>query len=222
MKKRPLSRDGIIRTAVTLADREGLESLSLRRIAARLRVHVTSLYNHVPTKEAVLDGMVQYLMETANLPAQVSGWEQWVREFADGLRAVARQHPGAIKVFHHRPVQGPQASAFPEVGLEAFRSAGFDRKEAYSAVKATALVILGLLIEEAVKLEGRHLETDLSALPKERFPRTHALRTAGIACDVWAYTIDTFVDGLMRAYLRNAVSAKRTAPHRGRKLKPRA
>jgi AcrR family transcriptional regulator len=194
--RRPLTRTRIIAAALALADREGMAAISLRRIASRLGVHVTSLYNHVPTKEAVLDGIVEHLMGAANLPEKVSGWEEWVRQFADGLRAVARKHPGAITAFHHRPVQGPQAARFPETGLQSFRAAGFDISEAYSAVKSTALVVLGLLIEEVGSREGQKVKTDLRALPPERFPQAHELRKMAVMPDVWAYTIDTLVAGL--------------------------
>src|ERR1700739_4989312 len=194
--RRPLTRTRIIATAIALADREGLAAVSLRRIASRLGVHVTSLYNHVPTKEAVLDGIVEHLMCAANLPEKVSGWEDWVRQFADGLRAVARKHPGAITAFHHRPVQGPKAARFPEAGLESFRAAGFDISEAYSAVKSTALLVLGVLIEEVLSSKGRRAKTDLRALPPELFPQAHQLRKIAGKPDVWTYTIDTLVAGL--------------------------
>ncbi len=201
--RRPLTRTRIIAAAIALADREGMAAVSLRRIAARLGVHVTSLYNHVPAKEAVLDGMVEHLMGVANLPEKVSGWEEWVRQFADGLRAVARKHPGAITAFHQRPVQGPQAARFPEAGLESFRAAGFDISEAYSAVKSTTLVVLGLLIEEVGSPKSKKAKTDLRALPPERFPQAHELRKMAVKPDVWAYTIDTLVAGLA-ANLRSA------------------
>ena len=55
----PLSRDRILACAVRVADRDGLEAASLRRIAGELGVHVTSIYHHVPTKEALLDGIVE-------------------------------------------------------------------------------------------------------------------------------------------------------------------
>jgi len=206
--RRPLTRTRIIAAAIALADRQGIAALSLRRIASRLGVHVTSLYNHVPTKEALLDGIVERLMGAANLPEKVSGWEEWVRQFADGLRAVARKHPGAVAAFHHRPVQGPQAARFPETGLELFRAAGFDIGEAYSAVKSTALVVLGLLLEEVGGPESRKAKTDLTALPPERFPQARELRKMTVEPDVWAYAIDTLVAGLA-ANLRSAKARKR-------------
>ncbi|MCU1587063.1 MAG: transcriptional regulator, TetR family, partial [Frankiales bacterium] len=64
----PLSRDRILRCALAVSDRDGLEATSLRRVAAELGVHVTSLYHHVPTKEALLDGLVEELLGSADLP----------------------------------------------------------------------------------------------------------------------------------------------------------
>jgi len=196
LTRRPLTRTRIVAAAIALADREGMDAVSLRRIASKLGVHVTSLYNHVPTKEAVVDGIVEHLMKAAKLPEKVSGWEEWVRQFARGLRTVARKHPGAITAFHHRPVQGPEATRFPELGLQCFRAAGFEISEAYSAVKLTVLVVLGLLLEDVLRSKGRRIKTDLSALPPGRFPQVHQLRKMRPKPDVWAYTIDTLVAGL--------------------------
>ncbi len=196
MHKRPLTRERIISTAIELADREGLPEVSLRRIASRLGVHVTSLYNHVATKEAVLDGIVERLMTEAKLPRKVSGWEDWVRKFAGGLRRIAHKHPGAMTAFHHRPVQGPHAVEFPEAGLEAFCSAGFDISEAYCAVNATALTVLGLLLEEVGQHGDQAPSTNISELAPLQFPRTHELRKLKKEPDVWSYAIDCLVRGL--------------------------
>jgi AcrR family transcriptional regulator len=92
--------------ALQLADREGLEAVTLRGLASHLGVHVTSLYNHVLDKEAVLDGMVEHLIQEANLPTGNMEWEEWIRRFAAAIRAVAHKHPGAFTVFHHRPGTG--------------------------------------------------------------------------------------------------------------------
>jgi AcrR family transcriptional regulator len=209
--RKPLTRTRIVAAAISLADREGMDAVSLRRIASKLGVHVTSLYNHVPTKEAVLDGIVEHLMTAANLPQKVSGWEEWVREFARGLRAVARRHPGAITAFHHRPVQGPEATRFPEIGLQSFRAAGCDISEAYSAVKLTALVVLGLLLEDVLRSKGRRIKTDLRALPLDHFPQMHQLRKIRPNPDVWAYTIDTLVAGLAINLRPKTQASKRRA-----------
>ncbi|MDQ3303151.1 MAG: TetR family transcriptional regulator, partial [Actinomycetota bacterium] len=79
--RRPLSRRRVLEAAVGLADREGLEALSMRRLGRELGVEAMSLYNHVPNKEALLDGMVEVLL--AEMEVSVSGkqgWEERVRE----------------------------------------------------------------------------------------------------------------------------------------------
>lgn len=211
MGKQPLTRARIIAAAITLADREGLPSVSLRRIAARLGVHVTSLYNHVPTKEAVLDGMVEFLIESAGLPAKVSGWEDWVRQFAAGLRRVAHLHPGAVTVLHHRPVQGPKAAKFPEAGLVAFRAAGCNLGEAYNAVKTTALVVLGLMLEDVAQSRRGTPRTRLSALPAGDFRQARQLDKLATRTDVWCFAIDALVAGLA-VKLRKKASRPRKSP----------
>jgi AcrR family transcriptional regulator len=178
-----------------MADRDGLEAVTLRRLAARLRVHVTSLYNHVPTKEAVLDGIVEHLIEEAELPTGEMRWEEWVRRCAAALRAIARKHPGAFAVLHHRPIQGPQAALWAEAGLAAFRAGGFGPARAYGALKSTTLAVLGLVLDDLAGMRSPGLSTDLSTLPFERFPRIHEAGAVVGKADVWSYLIETLIRG---------------------------
>ena len=145
-----LSRENIVAVAIEMADEEGLASVTLRGIAARLAVHVTSLYNHVPTKEAVIQGMVDALMIEARLPAGRIGWQDWVRQFAAAMRALGRKHPGAFEAFHFGPAQDERAAAPIEAGFAAFRAAGFDVQTTYSAVKSVILSVLGHLLEDTM------------------------------------------------------------------------
>src|SRR4051794_27224440 len=95
--RRPtLNRARVLEAAVELADREGIEALTVRRLAEELGVHPTSLYNHVASKDALLAGVVERLFDDADLPTQVSTWSDWIKALAAGLRATARAHPGAF------------------------------------------------------------------------------------------------------------------------------
>src|SRR5437763_2099344 len=154
-----------------MADREGLEAVTLRRIAGDLGVHVTSLYNHVPTREAVTDGIVEQLIEEAQLPAAPLDWEEWVRRFFAAIGDVAVAHPGAFAALQRRPVQGPRAAASFEVALDAFVAAGLGPADAYNAVKATALSALAVGLERSLAERGSGVETAVGELPPERFPR---------------------------------------------------
>ncbi len=136
--------------AIEMADEDGLASVTLRGIAARLAVHVTSLYNHVPTKDAVMFEMTNALIAEARLPTGRIGWEEWVRQFATGMRVLGRKHPGAFEAFHHAPATSEQAAEPFESGFAAFRAAGFDAASTYNAVKATVVAVLGYMLEDTL------------------------------------------------------------------------
>jgi len=200
-----LTRERIIATAIELADRDGFEAATLRRIAGELGVHVTSLYNHVPTREAVTDGIVERLIEEADLPAKAAGWEQWVRSFVERIGDVASRHPGAFAALQRRPVQGPRATASFEIALAAFAKAGLATEDAYGAVKATALVALSVGAEKSLASGGVLAETDVEGLPPESFPHLRALRDIGSEDVAWSFTLETLVSGL-RAQIRRRKS----------------
>ena len=200
-----LTRERIIATAIELADRDGFEAATLRRIAGELGVHVTSLYNHVPTREAVTDGIVERLIEEADLPAKAAGWEQWVRSFVERIGDVASRHPGAFGALLRRPVQGPRAAASFEVALAAFAKAGLAAQDAYAAVKATAFVALSIGAEKSLASSGVLAETHVDELPPEDFPHVHALADMSSEDDAWSFTLETLVSGL-RAQIRRRKS----------------
>jgi AcrR family transcriptional regulator len=179
-----------------MADREGFEAVTLRRIAADLGVHVTSLYNHVPTREAVTDGMVEQLIDEAGLPAAPLGWEEWVRQFFAAIGRVAAAHPGAFAALQRRPVQGPHASASFEVALDAFGAAGLGPADAYNAVKATALTALAVGLERSLAEREPAAETVIADLPPDRFPRVRSLDELTDLEPVWAFSLETLVAGL--------------------------
>ena len=192
-----LSRENIVAVAIEMADEEGLATVTLRGIAARLAVHVTSLYNHVPTKEAVLDEMVKALLAEARLPTGRIAWQDWVRQFAAGMRALGRKHPGAFEAFHYGPAKGERAAEPIEAGFAAFRAAGFDVSSTYSAVKATIVAVLGHVLEDTVPARNKKVaRTEISQLPIERFPNAHAMNRVAGKTDTFAYLVEALIAGI--------------------------
>jgi AcrR family transcriptional regulator len=205
-----LTRDRILRTAVALADRDGFDAVTLRRVASELHVHVTSLYNHVPTRDAVTDGIVELLIDEAKLPTIAVGWERWVRHFFNAIGSLATTHPGAFTALQLRPVQGPTASTSFEVALEAFVRAGFDTQDAYNAIKATSLTAIAVGMEKAASVQGSTAETTLDTLPPDQFPQMHRLRDLADPETSWSFSLETLVSGL-RSQLRRRRSKPRPA-----------
>lgn len=191
-----LNRERIVATARDLADRDGLDAVTLRRLAGELGVHVTSLYNHVPTRDAIVDGIVELLVAEGELPERPRSWEEWVREFVAAIGAIAVAHPGAFAALERRPVQGEDATASFEVALGAFAKAGLSPREAYSAVKATTHVALAIGLERALAVRGESAETAIELLPADRFPHVHALQDVTDPEDAWAFSLETLVAGL--------------------------
>ena len=209
-----LSRESIVAIAVAMADEQNLAAVTLRGIAARLDVHVTSLYNHVPTREAVIEGMTQQLIAEAKLPTGPMGWQEWVRKFAAALRALARKHPGAFEAFHYGPAQGEGAAAAFESAFVAFKEGGFDTVSSYCAVKATIVAALGLALDETAPHRATKSRTDLRALPPERYARLReAERIAGSA-DTYDYLVEALVAGFAGKRRAQPAPAKRRAGRR--------
>lgn len=196
MTRPRLTRSAIVSTAIRIADEKGLAAVTLRGIAARLGVHVTSLYNHVPTKEAVFDEMIKALVVQAKLPTGDLPWPDWVRRFAAAMRALAHKHPGACEAFHYAPAQGEQAAETFEAAFAAFRAGGFDTVSAYNAIKATSLAVLGLMLDDTARERGGARRSDVSHLSAERFPHTHEAARVAEDADTFSYMIDVLIAGL--------------------------
>jgi AcrR family transcriptional regulator len=191
-----LTRERILACAVAMADRDGVDAVTLRRIAKELGVHVTSLYNHVATRDAVTDGIVETLLDEADLPATSVDWEEWVRRFFTAMDEAATKHPGAFAALARRPVQGARAAATFEVALAAFSRAGLSTQDAYNAVKTAALAGVMVGMEQGMSAQGKLLETVIEALPADTFPQFHALKGDNDPVAAWAFNLETVVAGL--------------------------
>lgn len=210
MNRPRLNRASIVTTAMEIADEKGLEAVTLRGIAARLGVHVTSLYNHVPTKDAVLDEMVKSLVVEAKLPTGRLAWQDWVRQFAAAMRALARRHPGAFEAFHYVPAQGEKAVEVLEAALQAFRSGGFDTTMSYNAIKATSVAVLGLVLDDTARTRLGERATDLAGLSPERFPHVHEAASITGEADTFAYLVDALIDGFAASLRARATECKQS------------
>lgn len=198
MRRQPLSRPRILATAIAMADRDGLDEVTLRRLAAELDVHVTSLYNHVATRDAVVEGMVETLIDEAAFPVEPLPWESWIRRIAASMQAVAVRHPGASAAFFRQPGKGMAAAATIECGLAAFEAAGLPPQESYEATRATFLTVLGLTADELARhgRGGSVEEGDYKELAAEQFPRIRQLGAMVNTIERWSFLVDALVAGI--------------------------
>ena len=209
-----LSRERVVQAALDVADAEGVEAVTMRRLAETLHVHPTSLYNHLPTKEAILDGMADALIGEADIPSSFAGWEDWIRAMATGLRKVARTHPGAFLVLAQRAASGPFASAVSEAALDAFRRVGFRPAQAAEALSAVSLSLLGVALNECPPM-APFTETDPRELSPEQYPRiAEVIAVApdlGNSDGVWTIVVDSLIAGLSARVAALAPASRESA-----------
>ncbi|NYV75108.1 TetR/AcrR family transcriptional regulator [Streptomyces sp. UH6] len=139
--RRPaFTREGIVDAAVGLADVEGLEAVTMRKVAARVGAGVMSLYSYAPDKETLLELMVDRVAgELSGGPAPTGDWRADLKAVARSQRANMLRHPWLPAALGSRRTPGPHALAFMEHVLAALRPTGLDgaaRMEVFAQVTA--------------------------------------------------------------------------------------
>jgi AcrR family transcriptional regulator len=129
-----LSRERVLRAAVELADRGGVEALSMRKIGQELGVDAMALYRHVRGKDDLLDGVVEVVVGEIERPLVGDDWTAAVRAQAMAARAVMLRHPWARRVLEERGTSGPAALAHIEAVLTTLLGAGFSMEVAHHAL----------------------------------------------------------------------------------------
>lgn len=141
---RSVDRQQIIEAAIGFIEENGLPDLSMRRLAADLGVGTMTLYNHVPNKEALLDGVVQMILEEIETPGpDVRRWSEKVRFILRSFRQVAHRHPTVVQLIPVNPPWTPPALRATEVGVGALKEAGFGDEAAAHAYRLLASYVVG-------------------------------------------------------------------------------
>lgn len=138
-----LTREAILEAALAILDKEGLDGLSMRKVGAALGVEAMSLYNHVPSKAALLDGIHEMILVSLQAPAHARTWQAFVRHQAKALHAALALHPHAIPLFATRPASTPAAVNVLDRYLEVLMEAGFKPLDALSIVQLVAQLVVG-------------------------------------------------------------------------------
>ncbi|MDX2261264.1 MAG: TetR/AcrR family transcriptional regulator [Gemmatimonadales bacterium] len=179
-RRSPLTRERVLRAAVRLADKQGLDALSMRRLAATLKVEAMSLYNHVANKDDVLDGMVDLIIGEITLPTPGDDWKAAMRARATSAHAVMLAHPWAPMLVVSRITIGPNRLRYIDATLGVLRQAGLSWAETDRAWTAMDSYIYGFTLqvqnfpidpEEYASAAASYLPM----LPAETYPYMHEL-----------------------------------------------
>jgi AcrR family transcriptional regulator len=183
---RGLTRRAIVDRALELGDAEGLEAVTLRRLATELGVTPMSLYRHVKDKQDLVNAMYESIVDGFDLKTDIRPGMQWTTQLRRALMNII--------ALHDRPVALPLAIAYSgsgspaiwrmyESGLDILSRAGFTRREAVEVNRMLSILVAGyvLLFRQAplpeadeVTVARKRFELDLLSLPRADYPNVVA------------------------------------------------
>jgi AcrR family transcriptional regulator len=144
----PLSRERVLQTAVALAARDGMESLTMRKLAGELGAGAMSLYHYVPNKEELLDGMVDIVFGEIELPPGGGDWRSAMRRRAIATREVLNRHRWAVGLMESRATPGPASFRVHNAVLGYLREGGFSIEATIQAYSVLDAYIYGFALQE--------------------------------------------------------------------------
>lgn len=143
-ERRPqLTRDRVLEAAVLLADREGIEAVSMRRLAQELGIEAMSLYTHVSSKDDLLDGMIEAVVREIPVRTGRAGWKATLRDLVFAARAVMLRHPWASRVIETRAAPGPAMLGYYDAVMRILREGGFSLAVTHHAIHLLGSRMLG-------------------------------------------------------------------------------
>ena len=211
--RRPrLSRDRVLQAAVSLADREGVEALTMRRLGQELGVEAMSLYNHVANKDDILAGMVDRVFAEIDLPSSDTDWRPALRHRCVSARAVLRSHAWAVPLMESGTSPGPATLRHHDAVLGCLFDAGIPPDVVAHAYAIVDAFVYGFATQEA-SLPAAGAPTEdfaqiaaqmAAAMPADQFPHLarftteHVLQPGYDFGDSFDVGLDLVLDGVER------------------------
>jgi AcrR family transcriptional regulator len=215
--RKPLSRERVLLVALDVADRDGLEGLSMRRLGQELGVDAMALYRHVRNKDDLLDGIVEVIVGQIGRVAPRDDWKGSLREQVMAARGVMLRHPWARQVMEDRGTAGAATIGYIDGILAILHGGGFSLDLAHHTLHLLGSRILGFnqdIFED--KASEPPPPEAAEALARSLAPYPYVLELAGSvshdgvlgACDddiEFAFGLDLILEGLDRIRARDMI-----------------
>jgi AcrR family transcriptional regulator len=160
----------VLRAALALADADGIEALSMRRLAKDLGVEAMSLYNHVANKDEILAGIADLVAGEIDTPADTHDWKAAIRRSAISSRDVVVRHPWVSNLWMSRHGGGPTQLRREDWILRRLREAGLPSNLVYHALHILRAYVLGFTQQQLAFPYEREEMAGMAAQFLERFP----------------------------------------------------
>jgi len=191
----PITVELVLRTSLEIIDRDGVDGLSMRRLGHALDRDPMTLYRYAPSRDALLDGVVELVLVQLVVDTEDRDWIGQLRTVARAYRVLALSHPRVVPLLVTRPLATPLGlrpvgTLRPlEALLELLTRAGFTDVDALHVYRSFIGFLHGHLLDELQELVDNHDETDellrlgLQRLPLREFPLLRGLAPALAAYD---------------------------------------
>jgi AcrR family transcriptional regulator len=180
-----LTRAKVLEAALRLVDRDGLSALTMRRLGAELGVEAMTIYSHVPDKAALLDGLVERVLQLSedDLPNS-DGWSELISTYANAFRTTLLRHPHVLPAVISRAAATPATLDIVERLLQRLTAAGFSLNVAVDLINCVSVFVLGHVSSEVTpKDAGPGSAQALAELDETRFPLVIRAATTGAGTD---------------------------------------
>jgi AcrR family transcriptional regulator len=200
-ERKPLTRDAIVDAALRLLERDGLQGLSMRRLAQELGSGAASLYWHVGDKEELLALMLDRIVGEAEVVEPRETWQETVKESLRATRRLLNKRRDAAQISLGRVPAGPNSLPVMERTLAILAAAGLSAKVISYAADMFALYVGGFAFEESLPQDRdpQAIGEYFRSLPADRFPTLAGLAgdlVEGGADERFEFAIDLLVRGL--------------------------
>jgi AcrR family transcriptional regulator len=204
-----LTIERIVAAAVAIVDADGLDALTVRRIADHFGTGSATLYRHFASREELLELLVDHVIGEVRLPPGGLDGRQKLEWLSGELRRVLMAHANLVPVLATSPLLGPNATRGVESGLAGLAEAGYPAPTAALAYRALLDFVLGTVFFDTSRAAcpgpaGNHAAV-LAALPDGVFPtlRAHEAALSSVPSDeVFAFGLQALLEGMEHRHLR--------------------
>lgn len=144
-----LTRDLIVHTAVELVERDGAQALSMRAVGLELGVTAMAMYRHVPSRDALIEGIAEYVMGALEVPGETDDWKDAARSLIRAYRAIAEEYPRSLALVLSNHVAIPVGLRAIERSLALCAQAGLDGPTSVHVMRSLLAYTLGSQVREA-------------------------------------------------------------------------
>lgn len=207
--KAPLSEDVILDTALRILREEGLDAVTMRRLATELDTGPASLYVYISGRQELREAMLDRVGAMVEIEApDPARWREQVHRLLRQVLSVMEAHPGIAEVAVANPPTGEHGLEVADNLLGLLRAGGITRQDAAWACDIIMLIATASAVETAVYQQRDmdeaqfhdRLHSVFASLPAARYPHLAALSAEmvnGDGAERFAFAIDTFLDGLV-------------------------